>query len=65
MVETFFFEKDGPAEKGGVDFEIINFHPSITEFRIEEKIHTKAGVDMSRGSGRRIFLFFWERLGRG
>ena len=46
MVETFFFEKDGPAENGGVDFEIINFHPSITKLRIEEKIHTKAVVDV-------------------
>ena len=46
MVETFFFEKDGPAENGGVDFKIINFHPSITKLRIEEKIHTKAVVDV-------------------
>ena len=100
-VETFF-EKNGAAENGGVDFEIgeigtsvhlycrsrkffcracllcycflvtkvafkssldLYFHPCITEFRIEENIHTKTVVDVSRGATERIFLFSWERLG--
>ena len=116
-VETFF-EKDGAAENGGVNFEIRNIHlhtlvleveenfkrkvlklyfklydsflwmwfnglkateplgggslffttkfyPSIIEFRIEEKIYTKTVVGVSRGTGGRVFLFPWERLGRG
>ena len=29
----------------------LYFHPSIIEFKIEEKIHTKAVVDVSRGAG--------------
>ena len=41
------------------------FHPSITEFRIEKKIHTKAAADVSRGTGGRVLLFSWERLGGG
>ena len=41
----------------------LYFHQSIIEFRIEEKIHTKAVADVSRGAGRRIFS--WERLGGG
>ena len=43
----------------------LYFHPSIIEFRIVEKLHTKAVVDMSRGAGGRVFLFSWERLGGG
>ena len=43
----------------------LYFNPSIIEFRIEEEIHTKAVADVSRGSGERVFLFSWERLGRG
>ena len=39
----------------------LYFHPSISEFRIEEKIHTKAVVDVSRNSGGRIFLGELER----
>ena len=30
--------------------------------RIEEKIYTKAVVDVPRGNAGRVFLFFWERL---
>ena len=49
------------------------FHPFIIEFfwfvylqfRIEWKIYTKAVVDVSRGAGKRVFLFFWERLKGG
>ena len=41
----------------------LYFHPCITEFRIEENIHTKTVVDVSRGATERIFLFSWERLG--
>ena len=43
----------------------LYFHPSIFEFRIEEKIHTKTAVDVSRGAGWKIFLFSWDRLGGG
>ena len=32
------------------------FHPSIFEFRMEGKIHTRPVVDVSRGAGGRIFL---------
>ena len=39
-------------------FPDLNFLPSIIEFRMEEKIHTKAVGDVSRGAGGRIFL--WE-----
>ena len=45
-----------------ISFELY-FHPSIIEFKIEEETHTKAFVDMSSGTGDRIFLFSWERLG--
>ena len=41
----------------------LYFHPSITDFRIEEKIHTKVVVDLSRDAGGRVFLFSRERLG--
>ena len=34
----------------------LYFHPSIIEFRIEEKLHTKAVVDVSRDAGGRAFL---------
>ena len=37
------------------------FHSFITKF--EEKIHTKAVVDVSRGAEERVFLFSLERLG--
>ena len=43
----------------------LYFHPSIVEFRIKEKLHTKAVIDVSRGVGGRVFLFSWERLGGG
>ena len=43
----------------------LYFHPFITEFRIKRKIHTKAVVDVSGGTGGRVFLFFLERLGGG
>ena len=48
-----FFGDKKIAFKSSVD---LYFHPSITEFRIGEKIHTKAVVDVSRGAGGRIFL---------
>ena len=99
-VETFF-ETDGAAENGGVDFEIgdtrlaleveenscracllsyclfggkktafkssldLYFHLSITEFRIEGKMHAKAVTDVSRGDEGRFFLFSWERMEGG
>ena len=34
----------------------LYFHPSITEFRVEEKIHTKVVVNVSRDARGRIFL---------
>ena len=37
------------------------FHPSILEFRIEEKIHTKAVADVSRDAVERVFLGETER----
>ena len=37
--------------------------PSLLSF--EEKIYTKAVVNMSRGDGKRAFLFSWERVGKG
>ena len=43
----------------------LHFHPSIIEFRIEEKIHTKAVADVSRDIGVRVFLFSWDRMGEG
>ena len=45
----------------------LNFDPSIIEFRIEEKIHTKAVVDVSRGAGDRLSCFpgrDWEGVSR-
>ena len=38
---------------------------SIIEFRIEEKVHTKAAVDMSRGTGGRVFAVFLGETERG
>ena len=43
----------------------LYFHLSIIEFRIEEKIYTKAVVETSRDTGGRVFLFSWEILGTG
>ena len=34
----------------------LYFNPSIIKFRMGEKIHAKAIVDVSRGAGGRIFL---------
>ena len=51
--------KNSLAFKRSLD---LYFYPSIIEFRIEEKIHTKAVVNVSRGAGERVFLFSWERL---
>ena len=34
----------------------LYFHPSVNEFRVEEKIHTNVVLDVSRGAGGRIFL---------
>ena len=48
-----FFGDKKIAFKSSVD---LYFHPSITEFRMGEKIHTKAVVDVSRSAGGRIFL---------
>ena len=58
----FFFGDKKIAFKSSLD---LYFHPSISEFRFEEKIHTKAVVDMSRGAGGSVFLFSWKRLGGG
>ena len=49
----FFFWWQKIAFKTSVD---LYFHPSIIEFRMEEKIHIKAVADVSRDDGRRIFL---------
>ena len=49
----FFFWWQKIAFKSSLD---LYLHPSIIEFRVEEKIHTKAVVDVSRGDGGRIFL---------
>ena len=59
---VFFFGDKKIAFKSSLD---LHFHPSISEFRFEEKIHTKAVVDMSRGAGGSVFLFSWKRLGGG
>ena len=48
-----FFGDKKIAFKSSLD---LYFHPSVFEFRMEEKIHTKAVVDVSRGAGGRIFL---------
>ena len=50
------------ASKSSLD---LYFHPFIIEFRIEEKIHTKAAVDISRDAVGRVFLFSWETLEGG
>ena len=49
----FFFGNKKIAFESSLD---LHFHSSIPEFRMEEKIHTKALVDVSRGTGGRIFL---------
>ena len=41
------------ASKSSLD---LHFYPSIIEFRMEEKIHTKPVADLSRGAGGRIFM---------
>ena len=56
-----FFLSDKKVFQSSLD---LYFHPSITEFRIEEKIHTKAVVDMSSGAEGRVFLFSWEGVSR-
>ena len=100
-VETFF-EKDGAAENGDVDFETgdtgssthlhwrlkkracllsycrfggkkiafkksldLYFNSSMTEFRIEGKMHAEAVTDVSRGDEGRFLLFSWERMEGG
>ena len=57
-----FFGDKKVSFKSSLD---LYFHPSIIEFRIEEKIHTKAVVNVSRGAKRRVFLSSWETLGGG
>ena len=49
----FFLVTKKIAFKSSLD---LYFHPSIFEFRMEEKIHIKAVVDVSRGAGGRIVL---------
>ena len=49
----FFFLVTKKVFKSSLD---LYFDPSIFESRMEEKIHTKAVVDVSRGAGGRIFL---------
>ena len=51
LIARFWWQK--VAFKSSLE---LYFHPSIIEFRIEEKIHTKAVVDVSRGTEGRIFL---------
>ena len=48
-----FFDDKKKAFKSSLD---LCFHPSVIELKTEEKIHTKAVVDVSRGAGGRIFL---------
>ena len=43
----------------------LYFQFSIVEFRVEEKIHTKAVIDVSGGAQKRVFLISWERLREG
>ena len=50
----FFF--GGGQKLAFKSFLDLHFHHSIIGFRMEEKIHTKAVVDVSRGIGGRIFL---------
>ena len=57
-----FFGDKKIAFKSSLD---LYFHPFIIEFRIEEKIHNKTVVDVSRGTGGRVFLFFLQKLGGG
>ena len=57
-----FFDDKKIAFKSSVD---LYFHPFIIEFRIVEKIHNKTVVDVSRGTGGRVFLFFLQKLGGG
>ena len=57
-----FFDDKKIAFKSSVD---LYFHPFIIEFRIEEKIHNKTVVDVSKGTGGRFFLFFLQKLGGG
>ena len=54
-----FFDDKKIAFKSSVD---LYFHPFIIEFRIEEKLHTKAVVDVSRGARGRVSRFPLERL---
>ena len=53
LLSYSFFWWQKIALKSSLD---LYFHPSVIEFRMEEKIHTKAVVDASRGAGERIFL---------
>ena len=62
LLSYCFFDDKKIAFKSSLD---LYLHPSINKFKFEEKIRTKAIVDMSRSAGRRAFLFFWERLGGG
>ena len=62
LLSCFFLTTKKIVFKNSLD---LYFNPSIIEFRIEEEIHTKAVADVSRGSGERVFLFSWERLGGG
>ena len=57
-----FFDDKKIAFKSSVD---LYFHPFIIEFRIESKIHNKTVVDVSKGTGGRVFLFFLQKLGGG
>ena len=57
-----FFGDKKIAFKSPLD---LYFHSFIIEFRIEEKIHNKTVVDVSRGTGGRVFLFFLQKLGGG
>ena len=41
------------------------FYPSTLEFGVEEKIHTKTVVNVSRGTGGRVFPLFLRETGRG
>ena len=54
-----FGEKKKIGFKNSLD---LYLHPFIIEFRIEEKIHTKAVVDVSRGTEAGVSLFSLERL---
>ena len=58
LLSYCFFGDKKIAFKSSLD---LYFHSFITKF--EEKIHTKAVVDVSRGAEERVFLFSLERLG--